>query len=133
MTRVLVVHHDIDTADQEVDSLRRAGYDVVECVGPTGMPRPCPVLHGEPCSIADRADVLVYDVWASGATDSSRSLIESIREQHPGKPLVLTSPGLEPDWVEGETAEIVTLLGSPTQRRLREAVEKALAMRPVRA
>ena len=27
MTRVLVVHHDVDVADIEVDDLRRAGYD----------------------------------------------------------------------------------------------------------
>ena len=36
MTRVLVVNHDIDLADQEVDSLRRRGYDVTECLGPIG-------------------------------------------------------------------------------------------------
>jgi hypothetical protein len=28
MTRVLVVHHDVDMSDQEVDSLRRRGYGV---------------------------------------------------------------------------------------------------------
>jgi hypothetical protein len=37
MTRVLVVNHDIDLADEEVDSLRRRGYDVEEC-GPIGAP-----------------------------------------------------------------------------------------------
>ena len=29
MTRVLVVHHDVDLADQEVDTLRRLGYEPV--------------------------------------------------------------------------------------------------------
>ncbi len=128
MTRVLVVHHDIDTADQEVESLRRAGYEVTECIGPAGVPRPCPVLRGQPCRLADAADVLVYDVWASGATDSSHSLIESIRRQYPATPLVLTSPGLEPEWVEDEsTAYVVTVLGAPTRRKLQEAIERALA------
>ena len=32
MTRVLVVHHDLDLAGQETDSLRRFGYDVVEWI-----------------------------------------------------------------------------------------------------
>ena len=46
MTRVLVVHHDIDLADQEADALRRAGYDVTECMGPIGAA--CPILAGIP-------------------------------------------------------------------------------------
>ncbi|MGZ6269784.1 MAG: hypothetical protein ACXWMU_04350 [Candidatus Limnocylindrales bacterium] len=127
MTRVLVVHHDIDIADQEVDSLRRAGYEVVECVGPTGAGRPCPVLRGMSCALADRADVLVYDVWASGATGGGEALIERLREQYPGKPIVLTSPGLEPEWAEEDGLRgVTTLLGTPTRDRLLDAIERAL-------
>jgi hypothetical protein len=33
MTRVLVVYHDLDLADQEAETLRRFGYDVIECGG----------------------------------------------------------------------------------------------------
>ena len=44
MTRVLVVHHDLDLGGQEADSLRRFGYDVIECGGPTR--NRCPVLAG---------------------------------------------------------------------------------------
>ncbi len=133
MTRVLVVHHDLDTADQEVESLRRAGFHVTECCGPSGAPRPCPVLRGQPCHLADAADVLVYDVWATGTTDSSHSLIESLRGQYPQKPIVLTSPGLEPDWVEDEEegGHVVTVLGQPSRRRLQEAIDRALAHAPV--
>ena len=40
MTRVLVVHHDLDLAGQEADSLRRFGYDVVECGGADQEPLP---------------------------------------------------------------------------------------------
>ncbi len=127
MTRVLVVHHDVDIADQEVDSLRRAGYEVVECVGPTGAGRPCPVLRGMSCALADRADVLVYDVWASGATGGGAQLIEHLREQYPDKPIVLTSPGLEPEWAESEGIYgVTTLLGTPTRERLLEAIERAM-------
>jgi DNA-binding NarL/FixJ family response regulator len=102
MTHVLVVHHDVDVADLEVDELRRA-----------------------PCWMAERADVLVYDVWASG--DDGRALIEDLREQYPDKPVVLTSLGMEPDWVTDEGVHRVTAMtGAPTRARLVEAIERAL-------
>jgi DNA-binding NtrC family response regulator len=126
MTRVLVVHHDLDLAGQEVDSLRRFGYEVVECGGPSR--NRCPVLAGHACDLAERADVLVYDVWASGDADGSQKLIENIREIHPDTPVVLTSPGLALNWEETTGAHAVTiLLGQPTGARLDAAIREALA------
>ena len=126
MTRVLVVHHDLDLAGQEVDSLRRFGYDVIECGGPTR--NQCPVLAGRPCDLAEGADVLVYDAWASGDADGARALIENIREIHPDKPVVLTSPGLALSWVaDAGDHRVTTLLGQPTGARLHEAIKTALA------
>lgn len=126
MTRVLVVHHDVDVADIEVDELRRAGYVVEQCSGPTAGP--CPVLRRAPCWMCDAADVLVYDVWASG--DDGRTLIEALREQYADKPVVLTSLGMEPDWVVDEGVHGVTpMTGAPTTARLVEAIERALQTR----
>ena len=126
MTRVLVVHHDLDMAGQEVDSLRRFGYEVTECGGPTR--NRCPVLAGRPCDLADGADVLVYDVWASGDAGGSQKLIENIREIHPDRPVVLTSPGLGLSWEENAGPHSVTeLLGQPTGARLHEAIQAAIA------
>jgi len=126
MTSVLVVHHDLDLAGQEVDSLRRLGYDVVECSGPSR--NRCPVLAGRVCDLAEDADVLVYDVWASGDADGSQKLIENIREIHPDRPVVLTSPGLALSWEETSGAHAVTvLLGQPTGARLDAAIREALA------
>lgn len=126
MTQVLVVHHDVDIADIEVDELRRAGYTVEQCSGPTAGP--CPVLRQASCWMADRADVLVYDVWASG--DDGHALIEHLRDMYPDKPVVLTSQGMELDWVQTEGVHGVTpLTGAVTQKRLVEAVETALAGR----
>jgi hypothetical protein len=126
MTRVLVVHHDLDLAGQEVDSLRRRGYDVVECGGPSR--NRCPVLAGHPCDLAERADVLVYDVWASGDALGSQKLIENIREILPDTPVVLTSPGLALDWEETSGAHAVTILtGQPTGARIDAAIQEALA------
>ena len=98
MTRVLVVHHDLDMAGQEADSLLRFGYEVVECGGPSR--NRCQVLAGQSCDLAERADVLVYDVWSSGDIEGSRTLISNIRDVHPDTPVVLTTPGLELSWEE---------------------------------
>jgi hypothetical protein len=99
MTRVLVVHHDIDMADQEVDSLRRRGYEVTQCAGPIGAWAGCPVLAGKECRLADEADVLVYDAWATGEPDGAQRLIEGLRDVHPDVPVVLIASGMEPDWI----------------------------------
>jgi hypothetical protein len=125
MTRALVVHHDLDLAGQEADSLRRFGYDVTECAGPTR--NVCPVLSGRPCDLAERADVLVYDVWASGDSEGARTLIENIRELHPDIPVVLTSPGVDLSWEESSGRHAVTMVrGQPTGARLHEAIQAAL-------
>ena len=100
MTRVLVVHHDIDLADQEVDSLRRRGYEVTQCAGPIGASAGCPVLFGQTCDLAESADVLVYDAWASGEPGGAQALIEGLRDIHPDTPVVLLASGMEPSWIE---------------------------------
>jgi hypothetical protein len=131
MTRVLVVHHDIDLADQEVDSLRRRGYEVSQCSGPIGAWAGCPVLSGRTCSLADEADVLVYDAWATGEPEGARRLIEGLREIHPDVPVVLLATGMEPDWAETAGLHRVTpLVGQPTGERLAHAIESALGAEP---
>ena len=128
MTRVLVVHHDIDLADQEVDSLRRRGYDVTQCDGPAGAVHGCPVLNGRACEIAEHADVLVYDAFATGEPDGARRLIEGLREVHPDIPVVLLASGMEPDWIEITGANRITpLVGLPTGERLAAAIEEAVS------
>jgi hypothetical protein len=125
MTRVLVVHHDLDLAGQEADALRRFGYEVIECGGPSR--NTCPVLAGRSCDLAERADVLVYDVWSSGDIEGSRTLIANIRDVHPDTPVVLTTPGLELSWEEEAGPHRVTsLTGQPTGARLHEAIQRAL-------
>lgn len=125
MTRVLVVHHDPDMADQQSDWLRQAGFTVNECAGP--QHGSCPVLRGEHCVAVDESDVLVYDVWASGDTESEQALIEGLRELHPEIPIVLTAPGMEFSWVETTGIHrVVPVEGALTAARLRDAVARAL-------
>ena len=92
MTRILVVHHDPDQADIEVDRLRHAGHDVQQCAGPAADS--CPLLRGERCGQVEWAEMLVYDAWISG--DGEPLLIEQLIAQHPGKPVMLMSGGLAP-------------------------------------
>ena len=129
MTRVLVVNHDIDLADEEVDSLRRRGYDVTECLGPIGAR--CPVLAGRPCELAEGVDVLVYDAWVTGEPEGAQRLIEGLRDIHPRVPIVLTASGMEPSWIETIGDHRVTpLVGAPTGARLAVAIEDAIARTP---
>jgi len=131
MTRVLVVHHDVDVADIEVDQLRRAGYEVDQCAGPIGGD-PCPVMRGESCWQVDQADALVYDVWAS--RDGRCALIEDLRDLYPDKPIVLTSGGVMLDWVATEGPHQVTpVLGPPNGSPLAAGVESALRSHPSRS
>lgn len=126
MTKVLIVNHDIDLGDQEVDSLRRRGYDVRGCMGPIGAH--CPILAGRDCDLIEWADVVVYDAWASGEPEGAETLIAGIRARHAGVPVVLTATGMEPSWVETTGPGAVTpLVGSPTGERLSIAIEAALA------
>jgi hypothetical protein len=132
MTRALVVHHDIDLADQEVESLRRFGYQVEQCSGPTA--NTCPILNGGTCALAERSDVLVYDAFASGDQDGSGVLIEGLRRVHPSVPIVLTYPGIGLSSMDDEPGHgVVPLTGQPTGARLHEAIQRALGtmQRPI--
>lgn len=125
MTRVLVVNHDTDLADQEVDSLRRRGYEVKECLGPIGAS--CPILSDHPCGLADWADVLVYDAFATGEPEGARGLIEGLRRLHPDVPLVLSASGIEPEWIDTVGPNRITpLVGRPSGERLAHAIEISL-------
>ena len=126
MTRVLVVNHDTDMADQEVDSLRRRGYEVKECLGPIGAH--CPILAGHSCSLAGWADVMVYDAWATGEPEGAQALIEGLRHLHPDVPIVLSATGMEPAWIDTDGPTGVTpLVGLPTGERLANAIEASLS------
>ena len=125
MTRVLVVHHDIDIEDQEVDTLRRLGYDTVSCAGPSGTS--CPIMRGEECTDVAGADVLLYDVWSTTESGGGELLVRNLREMHPDIPLVLSAPGMELDWVETEGPhKVVPLVGPPTAEKLDAAIKEAI-------
>ncbi len=125
MTTVLVVNHDLDVADQQADSLRRRGYDVLQCSGPIGAA--CPILAGRPCTIVERADVLLYDVWATGEPGGAERLIDMLRELHPSVPIVLAAPSIELSWVETRGIHGITpLIGTANGARLADVLAEAV-------
>ena len=125
MTTVLVVNHDIDIADEQASSLRRLGYQVTQCSGPAAWT--CPVLRGQACSWVASADVLLYDVWATGERNGARDVIEGLRELYPNIPIVLAAPGMELSWVETSGRHGITpLVGKVNGPSLGAAMEAAL-------
>ncbi len=126
MTRVLVVQGDAAVSARIAGDLRGAGYEVEDCHGPQA--EPCPVLGGLPCSLADAADVLVYDAWVAGDSDGGRRLIGELRDLYADLPIVLTSATETLDWVEEEGPHrVFAVHGVPSTRILLDVVETALA------
>lgn len=121
MVRVLVVDHDVDVADLKVDTLRRAGFEVDQCGGPTHALHACPVLRGMPCWQVEWADVLVYDMWASGSGEDE--LTRGLHTEYPGKAIVLTSQGMDVGWENDDSGAIVA--GSHDSKALITAVQTA--------
>jgi DNA-binding NtrC family response regulator len=73
----------------------------------------------------EAADVLVYDAWAAGTGASE--LIEDVRDLHPDKPVVLTTPGMMLNWAETAGIHRVTPVAwAPTTDDLVAAIEAAL-------
>lgn len=125
MTRVLVVQRDPAVADRMEADLRQAGYEVERCGGPAR--EECPIVGSMPCTLVDRADVLVYDAWVAGDSDGGRRLVTELRDVYADLPVILTSADESLDWVEEEGPNRVTPFhGVPDARMLVDAVELAL-------
>jgi len=126
MTRVLVVQRDPAVADRMEADLRRFGYEVERCGGPER--EQCPIAGSLPCTLVDRADVLVYDAWVAGDSDGGRRLISDLRELYVDLPVILTSADESLDWVEEEGPHrVIPFRTVPGARLLADAVEMALA------
>jgi hypothetical protein len=99
--RVLVEHSDPRAGTALARSLHDAGYAVATCPGPT-LQEPCPVLRGEECPLASRADVIVSELREH---PEGRTIAAWLRVQHPRTPQLR---GVEPSSVVGE---VVAALG----------------------
>jgi CheY-like chemotaxis protein len=59
---VLVVEHDPVARHVLTGSLEGAGFDVIECPGPSAPDYTCVAARGEPCALARAADAIVLDL-----------------------------------------------------------------------
>ena len=126
--RVLIEHSDEAVSARYVDTLRRAGYAVAVCRGPSGEGRPpekCVLASGERCVAVDGADVVVSGLGVRGP--EKRAVLEALRSHHPTKPLVVEVAAGELDSF-GELVDGVHLVVSPVEPdELLAAVEAARA------
>ncbi|HEX2851268.1 MAG TPA: hypothetical protein VHN98_11970 [Acidimicrobiales bacterium] len=88
--------------------LRAAGATVLACPGPREMAvrDRCPVLHGQPCPLAESADVIVFAF--RGVSDEESEILERHLRLHPGVPIVVDVP---------VTSELVAPAGARAVRR----------------
>ncbi len=68
------------------DAFRDAGFAVTVCEGPADVAGECPLVRGEPCSLVDEADVVLFDLddhparWA---------VLDDLRATRPELPVVV--------------------------------------------
>jgi hypothetical protein len=88
--RVLIEHSDEAVAFGFVATLRRAGYSVGICPGPSASAErreQCVLATGERCAFVDGADIVVSGLGVG--TPEKRAVLEALRRHHPNKPLVV--------------------------------------------
>lgn len=93
--RVLIEHSDDAVSREYADALRRAGYSVAICHGPSAERDPterCGLVGGEPCAAVDGADIVVSGLGIRAP--EKRAVLEALRRHYPDKPLVVeVAPG----------------------------------------
>jgi hypothetical protein len=107
--------------------LKRRGFQILTCRA--AEPDGCPVVRGERCPVAERADVIVCD----GGDDGWRvpRLVEALRARYPGLPIVVAGRGLDSILLDalGEPW-IATFVGPPTAARLTLVIDEAMGGTP---
>ncbi len=95
--RVLIESADPVLAVSDFGAFANAGIDVALCHGPVDHPTECPAVRGESCALAAGADVVLFDLVASGA-----DVLEATRQLRGAAPVVLRTvpPGFDPEGLE---------------------------------
>jgi hypothetical protein len=107
--------------------LRDAGLDVIACPGPQPPSHVCAGGRGEPCPLAERADLVVLDLWLASDTvlrgTPAMQLLSWYLDL--GKPVVaLQRLGGAPGRFAAEGVELVPW--PPTRRSLLDAIYRRL-------
>lgn len=92
--RVLVEHPDGAVRAVAERVLDAAGYAVESCPGPAQLRgQRCPLVEGEGCPKAARADVVVHGLGLEHR--DAREVLECVREYHPWTPVVVDGSAAE--------------------------------------
>jgi hypothetical protein len=123
---VRVAVHVHQLARELKHELKRRGFTVIRC---HATATECPVLRGNRCAAAERADVLIFN--GSDELGQHSQLVRAMRARYPDLPIVVTGRAVEPGLIEalGEPW-IVTLVGSLTADRVRLRIDEALGGTP---
>jgi hypothetical protein len=65
-----------------------AGFDVTVCPGPVHEASECPLVRGEPCPLADAADVMFFDTDRGPCRSE---ILDAVRTAKPDLPVVVRS------------------------------------------
>jgi hypothetical protein len=95
---------------------REAGMAVAECPGPGDRPDRCPALRGEPCPLADEADVIVLALPPSDSRVSE--LLSAHRARRPDIPVAVDLEGESHDVGAADLTACTS--GAEVVRRLRQ-------------
>ena len=93
--KVLVEHTDPRAGRAIAHALHGAGFAVATCPGPSRQ-EPCPVMRGEECALARRADVIVSCLREHA---DGRAIAACLRVRHTRTPLLR---GVEPETAVGD-------------------------------
>jgi len=86
------------------EAARAAGFTVVTCAGPAAGRGRCPVLSGEPCPLAEGADVIVHGLRDD---ETGGAVLAGLRATRPEVPVVVQRPPARPG-EEAPTADLLT-------------------------
>lgn len=84
--RVLLESPDREENSARIDALRRAGYAVAVCPGPTAEGR-CPLAGDEGCAVAHGADLVVSSLGLSEVAE--REPLAALRTRLPDLPVLV--------------------------------------------
>jgi CheY-like chemotaxis protein len=89
--RILIETDNAAAALAQTAACEEAGYSVVVCPGPHGLPsRTATAVDGGWCPSADFTDVVVFDLDTS--KPASWELLEGVRRAYPDTPVVVELP-----------------------------------------
>jgi hypothetical protein len=66
---------------------RLAGLDVSVCSGPGDVAEDCPLVRGESCRFAERADAVLVELDLS--QPAAQRVVDALAARHPGTPVVV--------------------------------------------